>query len=149
MPQVSALYPDEPRVGSPFRTELIGADASDRFFRPKDTNQYKRVAAVLGDILIQVGRRQQIQAMSRRADSWSYLFAQPDPEGGIREPARGIPHSAEIKYVFNLPPRPYMGVVKDAQTSAAMLYAGPTAIKRTAELMSGETLSALASRSHS
>lgn len=142
-PQLAALYPNDPKLGSPFRPELSGNNASYRFYEPSNSNQYKRIAAAVGDILFTAGRRQQLQAMSKRVDAWSYLFSQPDAAGIINKPASGVVHGADFPYALNDPPAPFKGPVTNSSTAAAQLYANPTAVKRTAEIMSGESLSTI------
>lgn len=138
IPQISTLYPNDPRRGSPWRPELTGSSATDRFYEPKDTNQFKRLAAVLGDVLVNAPRRQQLRATMRKANCFSYLFAQPDPINSISQPGNGVAHGSDIEYVFYNPPTPFTGEVTNSSHAAAAKYAGPENIKRTADLMSGK-----------
>lgn len=138
LPQLRALYPNDPVVGSPFDAPLFGRNSSDRFYTPKATNQYKRIAAAAGDGLFQVGRRQQLQASAARVNCWSYLFKQPLPSVILLDPSKGVAHASELQFVFAQPPAPFTGAVTNASTAAAAAKAGPADIRRTAELMTGE-----------
>ena len=51
LPELLRLYPDDPTVGSPYNP--VNASKSDRFYGP--TNQYKRIASILGDALFNAG----------------------------------------------------------------------------------------------
>ncbi|EMD32791.1 hypothetical protein CERSUDRAFT_118502 [Gelatoporia subvermispora B] len=62
--EILSLYPSDPAAGSPFGT----GDAND--IAP----QYKRIAAILGDLNFQAPRRSMIQELSGRQPVWSYLF---------------------------------------------------------------------------
>ena len=65
------LYPDVPAMGSPFDTgnETFGL-----------SSQFKRAAAVFGDILFQSQRRAWIQAASSRGvETFGYLFTERPP----------------------------------------------------------------------
>jgi hypothetical protein len=51
IPELLRLYPDDPTVGSPY--DPVGASKSDRFYGP--TNQYKRIASIIGDVVFNSG----------------------------------------------------------------------------------------------
>jgi hypothetical protein len=51
LPKLLQLYPDDPTVGSPYSP--VGTSKSDRFYGP--TNQYKRIASILGDTIFNAG----------------------------------------------------------------------------------------------
>src|ERR1700733_2511018 len=53
IPKLLKLYPDVPALGSPYNPVNVSKD--DRFYGP--TNQYKRLASIYGDGLLQSGRR--------------------------------------------------------------------------------------------
>ncbi|KLT42256.1 alpha/beta-hydrolase [Cutaneotrichosporon oleaginosum] len=83
-----AAYPNIPRIGSPFDTgnETFGLS-------PK----FKQLAAVTGDLLVQSRRRHHLsQATVNNVSMWSYEWW-----GRMPAPAYvGIPHTAELEYVF-------------------------------------------------
>jgi carboxylesterase type B len=58
-----ATYPDDPRAGSPF-----GTGFSNSIYP-----QFKRLAAILGDITFTLNRRAYLSLVSSQVDSWSYL----------------------------------------------------------------------------
>lgn len=103
VPELLKLYPQDPAAGSPFRSELQGVPADDRFFGPE--NQYKRAASILGDLVFQATRRSQLSAAVKKNKSpvWSYLFSQPSP-GTNATTSLGVYHSSEILYVYAHPP---------------------------------------------
>ena len=51
IPELLRLYPDDPTIGSPY--DPVGTSKSDRFYGP--TNQYKRIASILGDVVFNSG----------------------------------------------------------------------------------------------
>ncbi|KAJ7754372.1 extracellular triacylglycerol lipase precursor [Mycena maculata] len=86
------LYPDIPALGSPFNT------GNDTFGL---SPQYKRAAAILGDLNFLSQRRLWIEtAANAGVPTFGYLFTQPQPE---LPPALGVEHSSEITYVYGTP----------------------------------------------
>ncbi|KAJ7127849.1 esterase 1 [Mycena epipterygia] len=99
------LYPDVPALGSPFNTgnETFGL-----------SSQYKRYAAILGDLITQSQRRSWNQAASKfGVKTFGYLFNDPAPPLAsppfidnitvpTNSPALGVTHTSEIFYVFGL-----------------------------------------------
>ncbi|KAF2032635.1 alpha/beta-hydrolase [Setomelanomma holmii] len=98
--RLAELYPDHPEKGCPFNT------GSERFERLG--YQYKRGAAVVGDMVIISGTRATAQYHSSRFPTYSYQFDQ-SPWNGIMElvateaPVYATLY-AEICYVFNIEP---------------------------------------------
>ncbi|KAJ2916227.1 hypothetical protein MD484_g4190, partial [Candolleomyces efflorescens] len=89
--KVLELYPADPAVGSPYGTgdELFGLPAS-----------YKRHASLMGDTIFDAPRRMWSQAAAKfGVKSYGYHFT--DPQGF---PAAGVPHAAEIAYVYGQVP---------------------------------------------
>ncbi|RXW15272.1 hypothetical protein EST38_g10583 [Candolleomyces aberdarensis] len=89
--KVLELYPADPTVGSPYGTgdELFGLPAS-----------YKRHASLMGDTLFDAPRRMWSQAAAKfGVKNYGYHFT--DPQG---VPAAGVPHGAEIAYVYGQVP---------------------------------------------
>ncbi|KAF8154292.1 esterase 1 [Crassisporium funariophilum] len=94
------LYPDVAALGSPFGT------GNDTFGL---SSQYKRFAAIFGDLIFQSPRRSFTQGMSEAGVKvFAYYFTDPDaqisPSLLPTPPAPGslgITHSSEIFYVFN------------------------------------------------
>ncbi|KAJ7700405.1 esterase 1 [Mycena rosella] len=86
------LYPDIPELGSPFNTgnETFGL-----------SSQYKRAAAIVGDMYFTSQRRLWIEtAANAGVPTWGYLFTQPQPNS---PPAEGVFHSSEIAFVYGAP----------------------------------------------
>ncbi|KAJ7053275.1 extracellular triacylglycerol lipase precursor [Mycena amicta] len=96
------LYPDVPALGSPFNTgnETFGL-----------SSQYKRYAALLGDIMFQAPSRSVAQTFTGfGVPVYSYLFTGPvahalSPPPLAGEPVGlanlGVMHTAEVPYVYN------------------------------------------------
>jgi len=84
--KVLSLYPDDPSAGSPFGTgnQTFGAGSG-----------YKREAALFGDMHFHAIRRFWTRTTS--APSYAYLFTDPQPNA---DPAAGIFHTAELRYLF-------------------------------------------------
>ncbi|RDX42833.1 carotenoid ester lipase precursor [Lentinus brumalis] len=78
------LYPNDPAQGSPFGT----GDANQL------SPQYKRMAAVQGDILFQAPRRFFIDHVSSKQPVWSFI-SERGPFQGL-----GYPHGSEFNGVF-------------------------------------------------
>jgi acetylcholinesterase len=90
-------YPDVPSKGSPFALQT-----EERLMGPE--NQYKRVAAAIGDIVFQASRRYQIRQHSllhsqgkKKSPAWNYLLAEAGPGN---TPAQGVPHGVDNDYLF-------------------------------------------------
>lgn len=58
-----ATYPDDPSAGSPFRTGILN----------EIYPQYKRLAAISGDIVFNLRRRQYLDIVSSTVPAWSFL----------------------------------------------------------------------------
>uniref|UniRef100_A0A8H7XT35 Carboxylic ester hydrolase n=1 Tax=Psilocybe cubensis TaxID=181762 RepID=A0A8H7XT35_PSICU len=85
------LYPDDPALGSPFNTgnQTFGLNSN-----------FKRAAALFGDLAFQGQRRAWIQAASRvGVKTFGYLFTQPQPNSG----PFGVFHGSEVPYVYGAP----------------------------------------------
>ncbi|PWN45436.1 alpha/beta-hydrolase [Ceraceosorus guamensis] len=89
---VIAAYPDDPSLGSPFSA----ADPTDRFYGP--TNQYKRAAAVYGDIRWHSNRRLFLQrAAAANVPIHAYLFSNRNPRAPVE---LGVPHGADLDMIL-------------------------------------------------
>ncbi|CEH15033.1 Acetylcholinesterase/Butyrylcholinesterase [Ceraceosorus bombacis] len=133
--QIAELYPDEPKVGSPFRPELVGASPDDRFFGP--AHQWKRTSAAEGDLLFQAGRRQQIQAASESGVAvYSYLFSLPSPTyvlpGPQTGPFLGIPHGSDIPFLYSNTPK----AAPPSSSAALVKYASQKDLDRQSDIFS-------------
>ncbi|KAJ7215194.1 triacylglycerol lipase [Mycena rebaudengoi] len=85
----SNLYPDVPALGSPFGTgnETWGFNS-----------EYKRAAALLGDLFIQAPRRHWSEIASQHGTKvFSYIFTDPQPEN---PPFLGVAHLSELPYIY-------------------------------------------------
>ncbi|KAI0824007.1 esterase 1 [Trametes gibbosa] len=86
------LYPDDPAQGSPYGT------GSNTFGLG---SQYKRAAAIAGDIWFHSVRRAWNQAASAQGVKvFAYLFSDPQAVG---TPSQGVAHGSELGYVFQQP----------------------------------------------
>ncbi|KAJ7430414.1 esterase 1 [Mycena galericulata] len=84
-----SLYPDDPALGCPFDT------GNDTFgFSP----EYKRAAALVGDLVIQAPRRFWSRAASEAGTKvYSYIFTDPQPQN---PPYLGVDHTSELPYIY-------------------------------------------------
>lgn len=92
-------WPDIPSQGSPFQKHT-----DDRLLPGGDSNQYRRVAAALGDIVFQAPRRYQIRHHSllhsqgkKKSPAWNYILAEAGPSS---TPAQGVSHATDNDYLF-------------------------------------------------
>ncbi|OBZ70762.1 Lipase 2 [Grifola frondosa] len=88
------LYPDNPALGSPFGT------GNDTFGL---SSEFKRSAAIAGDLFFHALRRAWTQAASKvGVKTYAYLFTDPQavPAG---EPFLGVTHATELFYVYGAP----------------------------------------------
>ncbi|KAJ7124263.1 esterase 1 [Mycena epipterygia] len=89
------LYPDIPSLGSPFNTgnQTFGLNS-----------QYKRAAAILGDLWFHSQRRLWMETAAHAGvPTFAYLFTQPTVAGS---PALGVSHGSEVFYVYGAPVDP-------------------------------------------
>ncbi|KAF8074648.1 Alpha/Beta hydrolase protein [Lyophyllum atratum] len=85
---LEVLYPDDPSLGSPFGT------GNATYFG----SQFKRAAAIYGDIHFQWARRNFLNiSVLNGVPSWSYVFDQVTPTSADWQ---GVLHTGEIPYVF-------------------------------------------------
>ncbi|KAF8060721.1 Alpha/Beta hydrolase protein [Lyophyllum atratum] len=88
MATLEALYPDDPSLGSPFGT------GNTTFFG----SQFKRAAAIYGDIHFQWARRNFLNlSVLQGVPSWSYIFNQLTATNADWQ---GVLHTGEIPYLF-------------------------------------------------
>ncbi|KAH9916610.1 extracellular triacylglycerol lipase precursor [Epithele typhae] len=88
--ELLVLYPDNPALGSPFGSgnNTFGAGL-----------EYKRGAALLGDVAFQEPRRTWIQTASGfGVPTFGYLFT--DQNAALANPSLGVAHATEITYVY-------------------------------------------------
>ncbi|KAF7291408.1 Carboxylic ester hydrolase [Mycena indigotica] len=93
--KVLELYPDNPSLGSPFGTgnQTFGLSP-----------QFKRAAAIIGDVDFLAPRRQWVAAAaSHEVPTFVYHFTEPQPED---PPSFGVPHGSEILWVYGAPADP-------------------------------------------
>lgn len=91
-------WPDDPPQGSPFNFPT-----GDRLMMGPE-NQYKRVAAALGDIVFQAPRRYQIRQHAlfhsqgkKKSPAWNFLLVESGP-GNTR--TQGVPHGVDNDFLF-------------------------------------------------
>ncbi|KAL0567934.1 hypothetical protein V5O48_014062 [Marasmius crinis-equi] len=112
------IYPDDPVSGSPFNTgnETFGL-----------SSQFKRGAAILGDLMFHSLRRHWTQtAVTAGVKGYGYLFSgPPPPAAGVFPPSFGVAHGLETLYVFGTNPfgsEPFPnGSTTDIALSQAMM----------------------------
>ncbi|KAI0056007.1 carotenoid ester lipase precursor [Artomyces pyxidatus] len=80
------LYPSDPTQGSPFDTGLQDAI----------TPQFKRLAAIQGDIVFQAPRRFFLEQRSHKQPTWSYLYKR-----GKNNTVLGAYHGTDIQSVYH------------------------------------------------
>ncbi|CAK5277036.1 unnamed protein product [Mycena citricolor] len=100
--RILELYPDDPSLGSPFGTgnETFGL-----------SSQYKRYAAIEGDVDFHSQRRFWINAAANASvPTFGYLFTQPQPQ---LAPQLGVEHGSEIDYI--------LGGLNDTSASSVLL----------------------------
>ncbi|KAJ7923317.1 esterase 1 [Mycena leptocephala] len=86
------LYPDIPSLGSPFNTgnKTFGL-----------SSQYKRAAAIMGDLWVQSQRRLWMETAAHAGvPTFAYLFTQPMADG---LPQFGVSHGSEVSYIYGVP----------------------------------------------
>ncbi|KAJ7583201.1 sterol esterase [Mycena floridula] len=81
MKLVAQAYPSDPAAGSPFDTGDSNAL----------TPQFKRIAAILGDIVFQAPRRLLLQVNSKKQNTWAYLSKR-----GKSTPFLGAFHTSDL-----------------------------------------------------
>ncbi|KAJ3472350.1 hypothetical protein NLG97_g11062 [Lecanicillium saksenae] len=92
-----ATYPEDSAAGSPFRTDQRNEWYQDEYGKGKG---FKRVAAILGDIVFTLARRLALDGMARAHPNvplWSSI-------GSITHglaPYYGTPHGADVNMLFN------------------------------------------------
>jgi triacylglycerol lipase len=85
MTALVATYPDDASDGSPFRTLFLNN------WYP----QYKRIAAILGDLTFTLTRRAFLNTVATSVPSWSYLASY-----DYGTPVLGSFHGGDILQVF-------------------------------------------------
>lgn len=108
--RIMELYPDDPTVGIPLNT------GSERF--SEHGYQYKRIAAILGDVFYHAPRRDDAMSYTKFASgeskTYSYRFNTrawvngtnatfTDTTGSFAPAYKGVAHASEITFVFNNP----------------------------------------------
>ncbi|KAI0060995.1 carotenoid ester lipase precursor [Artomyces pyxidatus] len=83
--QLLQLYPSDPTQGSPFDTGVQDAI----------TPQYKRLAAIQGDLVFQAPRRFFLQQRSSKQTTYSFLSKR-----GKTNPAVGSYHGTDLQYIY-------------------------------------------------
>ncbi|KAM5539640.1 hypothetical protein V8D89_006749 [Ganoderma adspersum] len=87
---LAVLHPEDPASGSPFSTsnEMFGL-----------SSEYKRVAAMLGDMSFHAPRREWIGlAAAACVPTWGYIFTDQNAD-----PSLGVQHASEVPYVYGSP----------------------------------------------
>lgn len=130
-PELLKLWPDDGKVGCPFRPELFDVPQGFRYFGPK--SQFKRAAGMAGDRGFIAPVRALLNAtVSLNRPSWAYYFAQPTPENYVLNSFKGVSHGTEVAFVYNNPSKAGRFPVPPAKAK----YAGTDQLTETAEFMS-------------
>jgi carboxylesterase type B len=90
--KLAVLYPSNPSVGSPFNTGILNAV----------TPQFKRLAAIQGDLVFQAPRRFFLQEIADKQDTWAYMYRR-----GKVLPILGTFHASDLLNSFGI------GEIKD------------------------------------
>jgi len=104
--EIMRLYPDDPNIGVPINTGI------ERF--ADNGYQYKRVAAIVGDVFYHATRRHDIQYYARYSPSYAYRFntrpwenntnaTYTDFQGSLAPTYKGVEHFSEVAFVFHNP----------------------------------------------
>jgi len=98
--RVLDAYPDDPSQGCPFKTGSIRYE--------EHGVQYKRGAAIIGDWLMQAGRRHVAEQYANAGKKvYSYHFEQEPWQGVefgvVEEYPVGVAHFTDVAYIFNIP----------------------------------------------
>lgn len=104
--EIMELYPDDPTQGIPLNT------GSERF--AEYGWQYKRIAAILGDVFYHAPRRHDTQRYAAHAPTYSYRFntrdfvnstnaTYVDYSGELAPAYKGVSHFSEVAFVFANP----------------------------------------------
>ena len=92
--QILNLYPDDPTVGSPFT--VSGSDDTDRFYGVN--NQYKRGAAIYGDLRFQSMRRLLMRSVAaHNRTGYNFHYANVSP---VTPASLGVPHTTDLNAVL-------------------------------------------------
>lgn len=94
---IATAYPNNPAVGSPFTP--TSHNLTDRFYAGAD-NQYKRAAALYGDIRFQSNRRYLLQSGLQTGTTpaaWSFAFSDPPPKAPV---SHGVAHGTDLDALF-------------------------------------------------
>ena len=130
--RIMELYPDDPAQGIPLNT------GNERF--ADNGWQYKRIAAVLGDIFYHAPRQFDVRQYNKynSHDTFVYRFntrgfvnatnaTYTDTEGGLAPAYKGVAHATELSFVFNNPaytgPWPEYGDLGTSMSSAWINFA--------------------------
>lgn len=131
-PQLLGRYKNDADL-SPFRPEYFGKSTDEQYFVPNSS--FRRAAAIFGDYAFHAPMRSMLTAtaqMKRKSPTWGYLFAQPSPETYVGDKAwNGVPHGAEIPYVYNNPGKP-----NPAPSAPELHYCSAAGIQEVAEFTS-------------
>jgi carboxylesterase type B len=100
--KIMTLYPDDPALGIPLNT------GAERF--AAQGVQYKRIAAIMGDVFYHATRLDDARWYSKFSDTYIYRFNtkpwQNNPtatEGGDAPAYKGVSHFSEVAFVFANP----------------------------------------------
>ncbi|KAK0644090.1 Alpha/Beta hydrolase protein [Cercophora newfieldiana] len=92
--QILQLYPDDPAVGIPLNT------GETRF--PQMGRQYKRAAAIIGDIYYHAPRLNDARHYSQHQPNNTFVFPV-DACGELAPAHQGVAHATELAFVFGNP----------------------------------------------
>ncbi|VDC07067.1 unnamed protein product [Peniophora sp. CBMAI 1063] len=83
--ELLAAYPDDPALGSPFDTGLNNTI----------TPEFKRISAIMGDVVFQAPRRLLLQQRAGKQPAYSYLW-----KGGKETPVIGAQHTNDMTSIY-------------------------------------------------
>lgn len=117
VPGLVATYPDNPTAGSPFRTLLLN----------EIYPQYKRLAAILGDVTFNLVRREYLSRVSSTVNAWSYLDSHL-----YGTPVLGTFHASDILELYEGLPEPSPQTTLQTYYISFAYYQNPNTISTTA-----------------
>ena len=120
VPGLVATYPNDPAAGSPFGT----GDLNELY------PQFKRLAAILGDITFTLARRGYLARVATTVKAWSYLDSHL-----YGTPQLGTFHSSDVQEVYDDAPSPITATTYQTYYTSFINFLNPNTISTTTPLI--------------